>query len=164
MTKDRKLRAAKFGDIPQVCDMLAEAHRRSRYVDLAPFSEKRAKALLMHAVQRHGGTTEGSTFFAVMDRGEGLEGFIIGVLQPLYSVIEAMEATDLFFYTRPGAHASTARRLMKSMHKWAGKVEGPCIIRQANSDIIVGHERSGPIFERSGMRRVGSIYEKGQAK
>ena len=161
MSHKAKLRSAAFGDIPQILDMMLEAHKRSKYVDFAPINEARAKSFLMGNIQKQGGNREGSTFCAVVDRGnKQLEGFIIGALQSLYFVSDALEATDIYFYARTDAKASTAPRLMRSMHKWANKCEVPCVIRQANSDIITDHKKSGPLFERAGMRCVGFVYEK----
>ena len=89
--------------------------------------------------------------------GKRLEGFIIGALNPLYLVLDATEATDLFWYARPGAHAATASRLLKAMHKW---VPPGAFIRQGNSDAISDADSSGRLLERHGMRCTGHLYEK----
>ena len=53
-----KIRAAKFGDIPAIHEMIVEGHARSRYADSSEVSERRTKALIMQAIQRHGGVVE----------------------------------------------------------------------------------------------------------
>ncbi len=151
-----RIRSAKFGDIPAIYEVMCETHARSRYVDICKINEKRAKALVMQAIQRHGGATEGSAFVAVADTGDGLEGFIIGVLQPLYLVLDILEATDLFWITH-NAHGATATRLLKAMHKW---VPAGAVIRQGNTDAVSDIELSGRMMERCGMRLTGHIYEK----
>lgn len=150
-----RIRVAKFGDIPAIYDILCETHERSRYVDICNVDEKRAKALLVQSIQRHGGITEGSTFAAVADAGDRLEGFIIGILQPLYLLFDVLEATDMFWVTRD-AHGATAARLLKVMHKWAP--EG-AVIRQANNDAFADIDLSGRILEQRGMRLTGHVYE-----
>ncbi len=156
MTRPR-IRAAKFGDIPAIYEIMCETHARSRYVDVCQVDERRAKALIMQAIQRHGGTSEGATFVAVADNDGLVEGFIIGVLQPLYLVLDVLEATDLFWIARPVAHGATAPRLLKAMHKW---VPDGAVIRQANNDAFTDIELSGRIFEQRGMRLTGHVYEK----
>lgn len=155
-----KIRAAKFGDVPAIHAALKEAHERSS-LSMHGMDDKAAKALIMNAIQRHGGTTAGSSFVAVADNGEGIEGFIIGILQPLYQVLDVLEATDLFWIAREGADASTAVRLVSAMHIWATKAPKLALIRQGNSDIITDPARSGRILQRRGMRKAGHIYEKG---
>ncbi len=150
-----RIRVAKFGDIPAIFDIMREAHTRSRYANTCKVYERRAKALVKQAIQLHGGATEGSTFFAVADTGDHLEGFIIGVLQPLYLVLDILEATDLFWITRE-AHGATAARLLKAMHKW---VPEGAVIRQGNNDAFSDIELSGRMFEQRGMRLTGHVYE-----
>lgn len=152
-----KIRAAKFGDIPAIYEIIAEGHGRSRYAEVCEVNERRCKALLVQAIQRHGGASEGATFVAVADGGEDLEGFVIATLQPLYLVGDVLEASDLFWITRPGAHAATAGRLLKAMHKW---VPAGAVIRQGTTDIISDIKLSGKILARRGMRLTGHIYEK----
>lgn len=151
-----RIRAAKFGDIPAIFETMGETHARSRYADICKINERRAKALVMQSIQRHGGPTEGSTFVAVADTGDGIEGFIIGILQPLYLVLDILEATDLFWITH-NAHGATATRLLKAMHKW---VPAGVVIRQANNDAFTDIELSGRMFEQRGMRLTGHVYEK----
>ncbi len=151
-----RIRVARFGDIPAIFRIMHCTHARSRYADISKVCEKRAKALVMQAIQRHGGATEGSAFVAVADTGDGIEGFIIGVLQPLYLVLDVLEATDMFWITRD-AHGATAARLLKAMHKW---VPEGAVIRQANNDAFSDIELTGRMFEQRGMRLTGHVYEK----
>lgn len=156
-----RIRKATFGDIPALCGLMREAHKRSRYCALAGFSEQRAKARLMNAIQRDGGQHEGSTFVAVSEHGEkGIDALIIGLLQSIYELSDDLEATDYFWYAAPGASATSAKRLLRVMHKWAAACPKVVLIRQANTDAIVSPERSGRILTSQGMRLTGNIYEK----
>jgi hypothetical protein len=160
VTKRARIRIAKFGDIPAIFDMINEGHARSRYAGLCNVDEKRAKGIAMNAIQRHGLLTEGGCFVAVADGESGVEGFIIGILQPLYQVLDVLEATDLFWYARPNAHGATAARLLRVMHKWALSSPHVQVIRQGNSDAISDMALSGRILQRAGMRLTGNVYEK----
>lgn len=155
MTARPRIRLMTFGDVGCVGGMMKVAHGASRYAKY-DFDQKAARALLTNAIQR----TPGSQFAAVVAPEDGgPEGFIIGVLQPLYFVIDAVEATDLFWYAKPGAHGATAARLLKEMHKWAAD-RGAHVIRQGNTDAVTDTTVSGAFMRRAGMRQTGAIFEK----
>ena len=156
------IRAARFGDVPAVYGLIADAHARSRFARF-DLQEKAAKALLVNAIQRHGGDTVGSTFLAVAEGEDGLEGFILGLLQPLYFVLDALEASDLFWIARPGADARTASRLLRAMHVWAEQAPRLGLIRQGTTDAVSDHRLSGRLLRRHGMAQRGLIFEKDQA-
>jgi hypothetical protein len=149
-----------FSDIPELAGLLGEAHRRANYDRFGPYDEAKGKAFFMQAIQRNGGMAAGGTFCAVADRG-GIEAFIIGILQPIYHVMDALEATDLFWYARENAHAESAVRLLKQMHKWAVKCPDVKLIRHANTNAIVDPRLSGELLKRYGMQQTGFVYERG---
>ena len=152
-----KIRRATFGDMMALKGMVHEMHERSRWSD-EKVNDKHVQSLLMQSIQRHGLQKAGGTFVAVADTGKSLEGFIIGALQPLYLIGERCEATDLFWYTRPGANAATANRLMRAMHRWA---EGAgAVLRNAVSDAVTDPAKSGRLLRALGMREIGAVYEK----
>jgi len=156
-----KIRKATFSDIPVLCELLREAYTRSRFRGASSFSEARTKAMLMNAIQRDGGNSEGSIFFAVSDRGErDIDAFIIGIIQSLYLITDKLEATDLFWYAKEGADATSAKRLLRVMHKWAATCPNVVLLRQGNTDAITSRESSGRVLKGSGMRLTGNIYEK----
>ena len=152
-----KIRRASFGDIPAIYRLIVESHQRSTYSERCQVDEKLAKATLFTSIQRNGMTTVGGTFVAVAEADGEIEGAIVAILQPLYLVLDAIEASDVFWYARPGAHALTAARLLRAMHKW---VPEGAFIRQGNTAATGSEIVSGLLLERAGMRRVGGIYEK----
>jgi hypothetical protein len=164
MTTRSRIRKATFSDIPALCGLLREAHERSRYSDVFAFSEARAKSLLMNSIQRDGGQHEGSTFVAVSDRGDDIDAIIIGLLQSVYMLTDDLEATDVFWYARSGADATSGKRVLRAMHKWAAKCPKVVLIRQANTDAIVSPELSGRILIGEGLRLTGNVYEKEMRK
>ena len=86
------IRAAKFGDILRLAELMREMYERSIYVDDCEFEEKETKALVMRCIQRHGGRRDGSTFVFVADRAGVAEGFIIAALSRLYGVCANLAA------------------------------------------------------------------------
>ena len=60
------VRDAKFAEIPQIADLLVEAHGRSRYAGTdVQVDVRETKALLSRSIQRHGGEHIGSTLVLV---------------------------------------------------------------------------------------------------
>ena len=71
------VRDANFADIPQIADLLVEAHGRSRYAGTdVQVDVRETKALLSRSIQRHGGEHIGSTLVLVAQR----DSFVTGVL------------------------------------------------------------------------------------
>lgn len=153
-----KIRSATFSDIIPVWGLMQQAHGRSTYSKFT-LSEPLAKAILVQSVQRHGGTSAGSTFFAVAERNEQVEGFIVGLLAHLYLVVVELEGTDMYWYASPNADPTAARRLLRAMHRWAWKSPNVVSVRQSNTDAIVEPARSGALMRRQGMRETGRVYQ-----
>ena len=59
------IRSAKFGDIPDIVRVCRAVHEASDYAKMCEISERDLKALLVNAIQRHGGRKAGATFVAV---------------------------------------------------------------------------------------------------
>lgn len=155
------IRTMQFRDIPALAAMLGEAHERAGYDRFGPYDVQKGKAFFMQSIQRHGAKHAGGTFCALAEQAGGeVEAFIIGILQPIYHVMDALEATDLLWYAREGAHAKTASRLLYHMHKWAISCPNVRLIRQANTNAIVDPGRSGALLKRAKMTETGFVYER----
>lgn len=157
--KSVTVRSATFSDIPAIYALMLDIHARSRLAHHA-VNEKAAKSLLVTAIQRHGARTSGGMFVAVADGPSGVEAFIMGVVQPIYHALDALEATDLYWVARPGAGATSAVRLLKAMHKWAASVPGVAQIRHGATDAAEDPRRTGRLLERQGFRQCGGIHER----
>ncbi len=154
------IRTMTFSDIPSLAALLGDAHRRSDYGRFGPYDEQRGKAFFVQCMQRNGAKTSGGTFCAVADRGGDVEAFIIGILQPIYHVMDVLEATDLLWYARDNAHAQSGARLLRAMHKWAVSCPDVRLIRQANTNAIVDPSRSKALLKRAKMTETGFVYER----
>jgi hypothetical protein len=155
-----KVRSAKFSDIPEIVRLCKEALKRSKYAAFADLSETELKTQLMTCINMQGEAKAGSTIVIVADNGVCLEGCLIAVIRPLYEVLTANVATDLFTYAQQGAHGQTGFRLIRAMHRWARKSETKTLIRHATSDAIEDQESVGRLFRRQGMKQVAAIFEK----
>lgn len=155
------IRRGKFADIPALLDLMESAHRESAFADLGPINMPVAKKVLQGVLAKHGDTVDGGTFVVVADNGVFIEGAFIGLLQRYYFVTDILEATDLFWYARPGADPKTGARLLRSWLKYVKALNvAPMVIRQADSTAIPRTARAGRLLQRAGMRELGTIYGK----
>lgn len=155
------IRRGKFADIPALVDLIETAHEESALAALGPVNGAVAKKVLQGVLAKHGEVEEGGTFVAVADNGICLEGAIIGLLQRHYFVTDILEATDLFWYARPGANPKVGPRLLRAWLRYVGALNvAPMVIRQADSTAIPRTARAGRLLERAGMREIGTIYGK----
>lgn len=156
-----KVRRAKFADIPALVDLFESAHAESQFGHLGPVNGDVAKTVLRGVLAKHGEATDGGTFAVVADNGIFVEGALIGLLQRYYFVTDILEATDLFWYARPGAHPRTGARLLAAWTQYLDKLNvAPMVIRQADSTAIPRTARAGRLLARKGMREIGTIYGK----
>ncbi len=155
------IRRAKFADIPAVLDLMEAAHAESTLAGLGAINLPVAKKVLQNVLAKHGAVEDGGTFAAVADNGVCIEGAFIGLLQRYYFVTDILEATDLFWYARPGAHPRTGARLLRAWMQHVSRLNvAPVVIRQADSTVIPRTARAGRLLARQGMREIGTIYGK----
>lgn len=156
-----KVRRGTFADIPQIVGLAKTAHGESIYSDLGAVNEPVAKKVLQGVLAAHGKQEDGGTFVVVADNGVCLEGVMIGLLQRFYFVTDILEATDLFWYARPGSHPTTGERLLRAWFSYLDKMNvAPMVIRQADSSMIPRTTRAGRLLKRKGMTEIGTLYGK----
>ena len=154
-------RPAKFTDIPALLDLMTVAHFASSYAGKCRIDTAHAEKVLRSCIGNQGTEPrEGQTLVYVAESDGLVVGAIIGILQRVYLVTDVLEATDLFWFARPGADPSVGPKLMRYLHKWASKIEHVIEIVQANRDTISDPDRTGKLIERTGARMVGHVYIK----
>lgn len=142
----RHVRVATPEDFPAWMALVEQLHERCVY---QPIPLDRSRCL--RAFAQCNNSALGTVLLA--DGPDGLEGFLIGIAQPLWWA-NAKYATDLAFYaSRSGAGASLAKRFLS----WAKALPGVAEITLGVSSGI-DPERTGQLYERLGLRRVGGIY------
>lgn len=123
--------------------------------------EVAAKSLLMAVI---GGYREPAQMMdmAAFVIGEAeITGLILGVLQPVYLVIDQPMVTDLIWYVdHENGSPTNGMRLLKRLHAWADSY-GPDVKRYHTVNNYVGDlETLDNMMRRSGFELVGAAYEK----
>lgn len=154
------VRAAQFVDVPVIAGLLQEGYRASIYADRAAFNEGVAKRLIVNAIQRHGNKTVGGSQVLVAENDGVVVGFIIGVLDRVYGVLDALMATDLWFYCSPAAPPRAAPHLLKATIEWAEQIPKVIEIRFGITNAVGDWERTARMYERLGLERAGAFYER----
>lgn len=154
------VRAAKFGDIPRLYELMEEMYSKSVYVGRDEIDTKHAKALLVNAIQRHGGKYEGSALVMVSETNGKVQGFIIGYLDRIYLIGRKLRATDMFFYQSEQASPKDAFALVRSVIEWAASNDQVIEIDMAATNAVGDHRRTGKLLQRFGLIECGTIYKR----
>lgn len=155
------IRDARFGDIPRIVGMLEALHKRSRYADVCGFEGKLARSMVFQSIQRHGGTAAGATCAFVAEKAGEVQGFLLGVLQPVYLLGDKLEAQDAFFHCTPAAEAGDASRLIEAFTAWAECNPAVVAAKLSATDVVEsGTARIEKLFRRKGYAHAGVIYER----
>lgn len=154
------VRAAKFGDIPRLHELMEEAFLGSIYADRGSIDEKVCKGLFMSSMQKHGGPYAGSTLVNVAERNGAVEGFLLGMLDRVYHVGDKLMATDVYFWGSGRSDPRDMLRLLDQFEKWA-EASPLCIeIKLGATNAFGDYERVGELYRRKGYQQCGVIYEK----
>ena len=155
------VRDANFADIPQIADLLVEAHGRSRYAGTdVQVDVREAKALLSRSIQRHGGERIGSTLVLVAQRDSFVTGVLVGVLDRFLGIETRMVASDLFFVCSPLVEPRDPERMLETFESWALQNPNVFEILLGAHDAVVDPERVARLYERRGFRRCGYLFKK----
>jgi hypothetical protein len=148
------VRAAKFGDIPRLKELMVDLYQRSSYarftLDLDHF-----KALCFEAIR------SGAMCLFVADGKNGgpVEGFLLGTTARLYQVGKELCATDMLFYVADGADRRAAGRLMDAFIAWAKANPKVVEITMGATDAVADYRRTAKLYARKGLRQEGVIYK-----
>lgn len=150
------IRPARAIDAPALIAMLDECREKSRYAAMGSIDRDVARKFFCYGVQRHGGTTDGSTFLMVAENGEGvIEAFVYGVLSRIYAVGTRLGANDQFLIARRKARADVKLRAMNALIDayldWADGNPKVCEVALSHSDTVPGSEALTEVFKRRGF-------------
>ena len=151
------IRAAKFGDIPRLTELMREMYERSIYCEDAQVAEKEPKAMLMRSIQRHGGQQDGSTFVFVAVRDEVVQGFLIAALSRSYAILDKLGAADTHFYVAKGAHPRDAFKMIIAFKIWATENKQVIEINLCATDAVGEFERTEKLYKRLGFVPFGVV-------
>jgi hypothetical protein len=154
------IRRAQFADIPAMAGVLADAHRRSVYADIAAIDVPHAKALLLGLVKADGAPGLGGTIVRVAERNGAITGLIAGVRERVYDLAtpDTLRARDLFYLNAGDPRDSV--RLLDAFLAWAGREPAVIEAQVSMTDALMPSARTAKLYERRGFARHGLIYRK----
>lgn len=152
------IRRARAVDIPRILELMTEMHLRSVYAKQAGLAKQTAWKLLEECVLQDGKSGPGATHCQVAENRGVVEGFIIGMLDPVYHVLDRLTATDLYFYCSPRADKRDAMRLLRSFHEWAMSKPKVIEISMGATDAIGRWQDAETFYKRVGLTQTGIIY------
>lgn len=152
------VRAAQFVDIPQIVEIMTDAHARSRDAERTTFDEIEAKQLLLRCIQRHGHTNYMGSLVLVSERGGKVRGFIIGILDLVHPCLKELKVTDLLFIVSEGADPRDAYRMVRELIAWGRKNPKVIKVLLGATDDIVDWTRVGRLYETVGLEQCGGLF------
>lgn len=158
------MRPARTIEAFALVELLREQHARSRYAALGDIDPTYARRLLAQAIQRHGHTTDGGTQVNVIEAEDGsIAAFMVGVLNRVYHVGNALCAQDMFLVAGDRAPALASRTLLNAYVEWASSNPRVLEINLSHTDALPEGDRMGAVYERLGFERCGGIYRRAGA-
>lgn len=149
------IRPATLEDIPVLRALGRELYDETRFARL-PFNEERGEATFALLIDGGFQGCPGCLFLAVED-GE-IVGWIAGAVAPLW-FSDATYAADLTLFVRREKRGGlAAAQLVRAFVGWAAE--------QGASEVMLGlatevhADRTGELYERLGLRRIGGVYLK----
>ena len=148
------IRPARFVDIPRIKDLATGCWRRSRYAD-EPMSERRFREICVSSI------SEEAACLLVAEINGVVEGFLIGVTDWIYLFGKDRYATDAMLYVSHKGRGAFPT-LAQAFILWASRLPVKYRVKRvwlACTDAVSDPERTGKVYERMGLRRIGLIYE-----
>lgn len=153
------IRPAKSTDAFAIVDVIEERYPETRYAGSVAIEAKVARSIMAQAVQRHGGTTEGSTFLMVSENGEGvIEAFVLGSLARVYMIGDKLAAADNFILGRRSCDPRVMKQLIDAYVAWASENPRVYEISLSWSDAFDGTGTMNKVYERRGFELCGTTY------
>lgn len=157
------IRAATTSDLPRLYELVMEVHARSvfkeRGIDPSPTLTRR---LLMNGVQRNGGEHVGAMLLNVIEFRGAVEGFMLGLLQPVYSIGIDLEAQDVLLYVTPKAPKLAPGLLVHEYITWALRSPRVRDIYLSWTNVAgVDGGKLARLYQRKGFQRCGEIWKRG---
>lgn len=148
-------------DIPRICEILEEMHGKTVYAKYGHKIDKdRMKAILMQAIQSHMFEPFGDFFAEVSENKGVVEGFIIGISDPVHLIGEKHQVSDLFWVATDKVNPKEPYKLMKNLIKWGEAKPNVIEMRCGATPIIQSPDGAGKMLTRLGLKPYGEFYRK----
>lgn len=158
------IRPATLSDLPRLFELVQEMQASTYYAKMADpvdIDPATVRSILMDGVRRQGLAKSGGTLLSVVDVAGKLEGFMLGVLQRVYSIGNRLEAQDFWLFCTKSAPARGAGKLIDAYIEWASAIPKVAEIRLSWTDAAGDKgQRLGNLYERKGFAQCGAIYKR----
>ena len=156
------IRPATLSDLPRLFELILKMHAGSKYaereIDVDPVV---AKSILRDGVMRNGGLHDGSTLLNVIERDGLIEGFMLGLLQRVYSIGNRLEAVDFWLYCTPHCPKVGLNKLVDAYIAWADDNPKVAEIALSWTDAMkVDGTKLGRFYYRKSFRCSGEIWKR----
>ena len=142
------IRPALYADIPTICALMIEGHKVSKYKDYPLDTKRKFRTLLMESIR------SGNSCVFVAERQGVVVGFLVGMVDDLYHILNVKYATDLFFFALYEGSA-----LLDAFIEWAKIQPGVVRIRLGATDVVEDYNRVAKLYDRKGLTQEGALYE-----
>lgn len=142
------IRKATLEDMETLIRLGKKAHEDSPTYRLVPLDETKCRLLVINSL------ADKDSVILVSERRGRVTGFLIGVAEELF-FSRKKYATDLMVYSDKSGEAA---QLIRRFHSWA-KQRG-CVEVIMGTSFGGNLERTEPLYDALGMKRVGSMYAK----
>jgi hypothetical protein len=155
------LRAATFGDLPRLYEIVEEMHVRSGYAKRGiELSSTLVRSRLNEGIRRRGDHA-GNTRLDVIETGAGVQAFMLSLLQPIYGIGVGLEAQDVLLCASKKAPKLSSRVLIDGYLDWALKNERVRDVYLSWTDIAgVDGKRLSKLYQQRGFQRCGEIWKR----
>lgn len=152
------IREATLRDGPAIERLLRETHDRSKYSTRAKMNDRALTMLVtaMIAGQHQNGPQ--ATYVVVSEKCGKVVGFMMGVLNRVYNVLDRLVANDVFLINE-GASVADTQRMIDGYIEWARSNPKVIEIGLSWSDAVKGGDVIAKIYQRKGFKLVGEQYE-----
>lgn len=159
------IRPASTADLATLFNMVGQMHGESEFMARGiQLSPALVRSFLATGVQRHGGQHAGATLLNVVERGGEIEGFMLGLLQPIYSVCIPLEAVDFWLYCTKKAPKIAPGLLIDRYIAWAESSPKVKDILLSWTNVVgVDGEKIGRLYRRKGFVKRGEMFVRGVA-
>jgi len=140
------IRNARVSDLPRIRSCAERLHKKSVYADVPSDLQTFSHTL--------GQCINNAFGFAMVSVQHGqIRGFMLGAAVPLW-FSKKRSASDIVTYCES---VGDGYRMIKAFRDWAWSIPGVIEITMAQSSGIET-ERTGKIYERLGLERIGNLY------
>lgn len=154
------IRPASTADLATLFNMVGQMHSESEFMARGiQLSPALVRSFIANGIQRHGGQHAGATLFNVVERDGEIQGFMLGLLQPVYCVCLDLEAIDFWLYCTKRAPKIAPNVLIDRYIAWAESAPKVKDIMLSWTNVVgVDGDKIGRLYRRKGFIKRGEQF------